>query len=326
MTNAAYLPLVTISTPMYNTGAEVVETIDSIRRSTYPNIEHIIIDDASTDDSVARVREHLAKTGHPAKLVVHEQNQGIAKTRQHGLDLAQGKYLVGVADDLMRPDRIEQDVAHLEALGDAVVGVFSIAQTFVHGTGEVLGRKGAWEGEVLEHGLVPREALAARLLESNFIAAMTCTLRRATLLEVGYDTRFFVEDYPMWVRLLKAGYAFAYRPEVSMDYRITEKSVRKRYASRVALDVVRSKALFLGSGLVPDPLVRQKTWHYFWGQITHLTLPHRKEALASLRALRAPIGYGLWTAVRYFAGRIGVWTGMTKRNDAETVAMTVRKR
>jgi hypothetical protein len=259
-------------------------------------------------------------------LVVHEQNQGIAKTRQHGLDLAQGKYMVGVADDLMRPDRIEQDVAHLEVLGDAVAGVFSIAQTFEHGTGEVLGWKGAWEGEVLEHGLVPREALAARLLESNFIAAMTCTLRRDILLRVGYDTSFFVEDYPMWVRLLKAGYAFAYRPEVSMDYRITEKSVRKRYTSRVALDALRSKALFYGSGLVADQVVRQKTWHYFWGQITHFTPLHRKEARACLRTLGAPLGFGLWAMVRYVLGRLGAWSGYTKRNDAETVAMNVRKR
>lgn len=322
---ASSSPLVTIVTPMFNTGAEVIETIDSIRKSTYGNVEHIIVDDASTDDSVAVVRAHLEETGHVARLEIHADNQGIARTRQHMIELARGKYIVGVADDLVRSDRIEKDVALLESLGDRAAGVFSIAQTFLHGTGEVLGEKGRWEGEVDADGCIPREVLAARLLESNFIAAMTCTLRRKVVVDVGYDTTFFIEDYPMWVRLLKAGYVFGYRDAISMDYRITQKSVRSRFNSLVVRDAVRSKALLLGSGLVPDEVVKRKTWRYFWSQITNFLPADRNMALRTVRSMGPPPGYGWLMAGRYVMERVGVWSRLQKRGSSETTATRIRK-
>lgn len=315
-------PLVSITTPMYNTGREVLETIDSIRKSSYPNVEHLIVDDASTDDSVELVRAYLEETGHSARLVVHSKNQGIAATRQHLLALAQGEFVVGVSDDLVRPDRIAQDVRCLMAADEDVVGVFSLAQTFLHGTNEVLGIKGKWNGETDSKGRIDPRELAERLLESNFIAAMTCTLRRKVVVDVGYDTRFFIDDYPMWVRLLKAGYSFAYRDVVSMDYRITSNSVRQGHASRIALDALKSKVMFEGSGLIPDRRVHQEAWQYFWSKLTVFNSQHRRLALQSLRDMKAAWGIMSFTAVRYVSKKLA---HRPNSITDETLATTIRK-
>jgi beta-1,4-mannosyltransferase len=105
-------PLVSIITPCYNAAAFVPETIESVRRQTYTSIEHIVVDDCSTDGSWAAIQEH-ASTVRGVRL---PRNRGGCHARNHGAALARGEYLMFLdADDTLSPGTI---AALVDALRD----------------------------------------------------------------------------------------------------------------------------------------------------------------------------------------------------------------
>jgi GT2 family glycosyltransferase len=113
-------PLVSVIVPSHNHGPFVEATIRSVLEQSYAPVELIVIDDASTDDSDARIGRMAG--AHGFRYVRHEQNRGLNATLQHGLDLASGEYVGLLAsDDLILPEKVARQVAYLEASGhDAV--------------------------------------------------------------------------------------------------------------------------------------------------------------------------------------------------------------
>lgn len=111
-------PIITVLMPAYNAGPYLREAIDSVLQQTYRNFEFLIINDGSTDDT----REILASYTDPRIRVVHQENMGLIKTLNKGLALAQGKYIARFdADDVCYPERLEEQVAFLEAHPDYVL-------------------------------------------------------------------------------------------------------------------------------------------------------------------------------------------------------------
>ena len=83
--SAGSLPLVTVIATCFNHERFVVECLESIRAQTYPNIQLIIADDCSTDGSVPLIRDWLTQTGTVCTLILHQQNQGVCRTRNETL-------------------------------------------------------------------------------------------------------------------------------------------------------------------------------------------------------------------------------------------------
>lgn len=104
-------PLVTVLLPVYNRPS-VTKTITSILQQTYTNFELLIIDNASTDNTVKEIR----KINDPRiKLVVNEVNMGQTYSLNKGLQLAKGKYIARIdSDDIALPTRLEKQVNFLE--------------------------------------------------------------------------------------------------------------------------------------------------------------------------------------------------------------------
>ena len=106
--------LVSVIIPVYNVEKFVKEAILSIQKQTYNNLEIIIIDDGSSDNTYNIVDE-LAKNDDRIKLYKNEQNLKIVKTLNHALSLAKGEYIARMdGDDISAPDRIEKKVKFLE--------------------------------------------------------------------------------------------------------------------------------------------------------------------------------------------------------------------
>ena len=86
-------PIVSIIIPYYNYGDVIQETVDSLLKIIDLSIhEVIIINDGSTDDaSVKKINAIAAE--HPF-IVIHQENMGLAKTRNKGLELSNGKYFL----------------------------------------------------------------------------------------------------------------------------------------------------------------------------------------------------------------------------------------
>lgn len=105
-------PLVSIIIPVYNAAAFIEKTLSSAIQQTWPNKEIIIIDDGSTDDSLTIVRQFESMS----VKIYTQKNQGASAARNHGLQLAKGRYIQFLdADDLLSSNKVE---AQMELLAD----------------------------------------------------------------------------------------------------------------------------------------------------------------------------------------------------------------
>ena len=113
-TKIAEQPLVTIITPLYNAQDFITQTIESIQAQTYQNWEQIIVDDLSTDSSVAIVKELAAKDGR-IQLLTLSQNCGAAEARNKATELASGDYIAFLdADDCWHPEKLQKQITFMK--------------------------------------------------------------------------------------------------------------------------------------------------------------------------------------------------------------------
>lgn len=105
-------PSVSIIIPLYNAESLIADTITSALNQTWPHKEIIVVNDGSTDDSLAVARSIDA----PELLVLTQENQGACAARNRAFKHATGDYIQYLdADDLMAPNKIETQVRRLEA-------------------------------------------------------------------------------------------------------------------------------------------------------------------------------------------------------------------
>ena len=103
--------LVSIIIPVYNGGKYLAACLDSLSAQTYEDIEIIIIDDGSTDDSVKICSDY--SLGNNKIRLITKVNSGVSDTRNTGLENANGEFIVFVDCD----DKIEKDyISHLVSL------------------------------------------------------------------------------------------------------------------------------------------------------------------------------------------------------------------
>ncbi len=114
-------PLVSIVVPVYNAAQFLRPTLDSICNQTHRNLEIILVNDGSKDDSPAILDEYAARDARIK--VIHKENQGGAAARNDGLDVVTGEFVqVLDADDLFEPDMVETMLAlALEHKADVVI-------------------------------------------------------------------------------------------------------------------------------------------------------------------------------------------------------------
>lgn len=106
-------PRVTVLTTLYNKGAFVEEAVHSVLGNSFTDIELLIIDDASTDDGVERVR---AINDPRIRILTSCVNSGRAAAANRGFDAAIGEFIAVLdADDLAHPERLAEQVAFLDA-------------------------------------------------------------------------------------------------------------------------------------------------------------------------------------------------------------------
>lgn len=107
--------LVSIITPTYNTEKFIKETLKSVQNQTYQNWEMILVDDASTDETV-KIISDFAKKDSRIKLFTLEKNSGNGFARNVALEKAVGKYIAYLdADDLWFANKLEKQIAFLKA-------------------------------------------------------------------------------------------------------------------------------------------------------------------------------------------------------------------
>ncbi|MFZ4930758.1 glycosyltransferase [Chryseobacterium sp. Mn2064] len=221
------LPLVSILCLSYNQQQFVVESLESFKSQNYRNIEILICDDCSKDNSVEIINNWIKDNSQlNIQFITHSQNQGICKSLNDLLNISKGKYLITIAlDDLIEPDKIERHVALLENSSPHEAMVFSNAyiiddnsvrfqNTFIPYFHQYLS---------LESGNFYK-----RLLDYNFLPAMSCVTKSSVIKEIGgWDENLTFEDYDMWLRLSQK-YDFIYDNTQSCSYRMHNTNTHKK--------------------------------------------------------------------------------------------------
>lgn len=206
-------PWVTVICTCFNHERFVEAALQSVVEQRYPNVQLIVIDNASSDQSEQRIRAFVQKNP-SVQFIQNKQNLGLCRAFNQGLKQAVGDFLIDLsADDVLLPDRIVRQVEHFEKLSEAYAVVFSNAQYI-----DAEGRKLNYHYPVNKLGRsqepVPTGYIFRSVLERYFICTPTMMMRRSVLNELGgYDESLDYEDFDFWVRSARH-YAYAYVDEV----------------------------------------------------------------------------------------------------------------
>lgn len=227
-------PLVTIVVITYNTQDFVLETLESIRKQTYPNIELIISDDGSKDETVSLCNNWLQANSHffvHTKLITTEQNGGIPANCNRGIKAASGEWVKLIAgDDVLEPDCITDNVNF--ALSGTEIEAIHSESAYYEDTFEeknFLQIKNIKDEKFNRQGISVQNQLIL-LLQGCYVNTPTVFMKRGLFKKFGYydESIRTVEDWPMWIKLSKNGVKFHYLPMVTVRYRVHNRSVTNR--------------------------------------------------------------------------------------------------
>ena len=223
-------PLVSTIVLSYNQSRFVLETLESVKAQTYKSTQLIIVDDCSSDNSVAIIGHWLNENGIDCTFIRHQKNQGICKSLNEALGIAKGKYISMIAsDDVWLPDKIERQMEIMESQ-PASVGILYSDAYQMDEQGHALPDMFIAARRKLPE--MPQGQILDTLLEGNFIPGMTILIRRSCYDVVGlFDEELPWEDWDMWMRVARH-FSFVYSPTPSAKYRCHDKSLSHSHSDR----------------------------------------------------------------------------------------------
>jgi alpha-1,3-rhamnosyltransferase len=192
-------PLVTVIIASYNHARYIEESILSVLNQTYKNIELLVVDDGSSDDSVERIKVLQEKYGFDFRV---QQNQGLTNTLNAAIARSKGSLIVPFgSDDIMLPERIATQVAYMD--GKPEVGICA-------GNIELIDADGNLFPEKRQRRDVPFRRLDFDdmfLERKPYPPAPTLMIRREALDKVGgFDPNIRLEDLLIELKVTRAGY------------------------------------------------------------------------------------------------------------------------
>lgn len=195
-------PLVTIVVLCHNYGRFLAEAIESALAQTYPNIEIVVIDDGSTDDSLEVAQRYADRVR-----VITQPNMGMEPTANRGANEANGELFCFLsADDVLEPEYVER---HADALARAPEAAYAYCRPMMFGA-----RTGTMR-------CLPFSAYFL-VKRTNFVVGSALTRRRDYLAVGGYAEdlgEHAFEDWDLWLRLLERGRRGTYVREPLLRWR-----------------------------------------------------------------------------------------------------------
>ncbi|MEL7671346.1 glycosyltransferase [Methanobacterium sp.] len=206
------MPVVSVIMSSYNHEKFISEAIESVLGQTFRDLELIIIDDRSRDNS-QQIIDEFAQKDNRIKKIFHRENLGIAKTINEGIKNSTGKYIALIAsDDVWASEKLEKQLKILEADENLVVWCNSaIIDSNSNLTGEITSEK---YKNATPHGYVFEEIVNSWLSGSGII------MKRENIHDMRYsenlkylnDTQFYAD--------LAYKYQFYYMMEALSKYRL----------------------------------------------------------------------------------------------------------
>ncbi|MBE8233681.1 MAG: glycosyltransferase [Endozoicomonadaceae bacterium] len=193
-------PLVSVVAICYNHEKFVEQTLDSIILQSYKNIQLIIIDDKSSDNSVQLISEWIEKTGVTCTFIAHQKNCGLCATLNEALELCQGEYLQAIAcDDILEPGKFAKQVLALQENPESALACSNFST--IDGKGKIIEIR-----HYAEDYKFPIDPFIAILNGSSgykrVIHSPTVLVKKAIIEEIGgWREDLVQEDFYMWLQI-----------------------------------------------------------------------------------------------------------------------------
>lgn len=182
-------PLVTVVTPSYNSSKFIEKTIQSILNQTYKNWELLIVDDCSTDDSYAVVKNYADKDKR-IHLIKLEQNSGAAVARNTGIKAANGRFIAFLdSDDTWLPEKLSEQVSFM------LKNDYILTYTQYHQVDE--------NGNLLKHLNFPLKVSYHELLKTCVIGCLTVMYDTDKIGKIYFPLIRKRQDFALWLKILK---------------------------------------------------------------------------------------------------------------------------
>ena len=197
-------PLVSVLVFTYNSAPFILETLESIKHQTYANLELIVSDDHSADETVQLTREWMTKNSHlfsRSELITVEKNTRTSSNLNRGLKAATGEWIKFIAgDDFLFPNCIEEFVKEVNANPEID---FLFSNMAVNGQETIT-------KELVHFFSLNSQEQYKTLLKNSILPAPANFIRREVFFQLNYfDERYgLFDDFPFFLKALKEGYRF----------------------------------------------------------------------------------------------------------------------
>lgn len=226
-------PLVSVIIPCFNQARFLGEALEGVLRQTYKNIEIVVVDDGSSDNTAE------VASAYPAVRLIRQKNQGVSTARNIGVRKSQGEYLVFLdADDCLRPQAIEINMGYMQAHPEC---------------GGVAGRviKVDSDGVPVPMKQLPRveKAYYPDLLADDRTGAPAAAMFRRSIFESvgGFDTSLkSAEDFDLYLRITRQA-PILYHDTIIAEYRKyeTSKSANRAFKYKHMMAIFRSQRKYV---------------------------------------------------------------------------------
>ena len=252
--------LVSIIVATYNSAKFVIETLESAKAQTWQNIELIVSDDCSADNTVALCRHWMAENQDRfvrTEMITVPKNTGVSANCNRCIKATRSNWIKMIAgDDILLPNCIEDNMQFVQANNNAAI-IFSqvlLYQDYFtedHFVGAVPQQ---FPMNLMDPKFSATDQYKLLLLSDRINYTPSYFFKKSTLVDIGgYDEENkMVEDYPMWLTLTKAGNSLYYFHKATVGYR------RHQQATSNNNDVGIFKSMLLKSG----PLKKKYTFPY----------------------------------------------------------------
>jgi teichuronic acid biosynthesis glycosyltransferase TuaG len=222
---------ITVITPSYNSAKTIEECIHSVISQNYPDLEHIVIDDCSSDDSLLII-EKLASSYPHLRIVRNSRNTGPAESRNRGLKLAKGNLICFLdSDDVWLKNKLVEQV--------------EIAKLKKYPL--ICGGYLKFKANGARFSVVHKELSEIsfnKMKYSNWIYTSSVMVDKRLTGEFKMDPDLYYDDYGCWLLIIKKFGLAYYIPREIFKYRISTKSVsRNKLTSGVKTLEVYEKVL-----------------------------------------------------------------------------------
>lgn len=225
--------LCSVVMPVYNSEKYLEYSIRSVLNQTYRNIELIIIDDCSQDNS-SQIIDKYVKLDVRVRKIILNVNQGCANARNRGIDIAKGKYIAFIdSDDVWFKNKLEKQILLLEkGKAELIYTAYNMID---------------FKGNKIKKRYVKNSIMFDDLLKENSIIFSSVICLKSNITNIKFDRKWYHEDYVFLLNLLKSNVKFLGINEVLVNYRVHNngRSFNKINAAKHRWEIYR-KFLKLG--------------------------------------------------------------------------------